>query len=203
MLERNVPIASELARMAFSHDKTCVAEYLSYLNSPDHLPQSPVSIVLENYPGEVLDWLSKEKTINHDVAYVLANAVEEQSLLVKNNGSEIWESFYNLLGDSDAIQYYIFLYILSFNWNDQKALGYLRKAFYPIHNLLLQDKLDYNLWYRVEPYTEHLFFIQNWDKCKKMRKMVVRRLKDAGCSKSSVVNYTPDALVNEWLSKEW
>lgn len=203
MLERNVPIASELARMAFSHDKTCVAEYLSYLNNPDHLPQSPVSIVLENYPGEVLDWLSKEKTINHDVAYVLANAVEEQSLLVKNNGSEIWESFYNLLGDSDAIQYYIFLYILSFNWNDQKALGYLRKAFYPIHNLLLQDKLDYNLWYRVEPYTEHLFFIQNWDKCKKMRKMVVRRLKDAGCSKSSVVNYTPDALVNEWLSKEW
>lgn len=203
MLERNVPIASELARMAFSHDKTCVAEYLSYLNSPDHLPQPPVSIVLEKYPGEVLDWLSKEKTINHDVAYVLANTVEEQSLIVKNNGSEIWKPFYNLLGNSDAIQYFIFLYILSFNWNDQEALAYLRKAFYPIHNLLLQDKLEYSLWYRVEPYTEHLSFILNWDKCKKMRKMIVRRLKDAGCSRSSVANYTPDALVNEWLYEEW
>ena len=80
---------------------------------------------------------------------------------------------------------------------------YLRKAFYPIHELLAQDKLEYSFWYRIEPYTEHLFFLQNWDKCKKLRKMVIRRLKEAGCSKSELMNYTPDNQTNEWLLKEW
>ena len=110
---------------------------------------------------------------------------------------------HNMLNEKDPIQFYIYLYRLSFNWNDQDALAYMRKAFYPIHQLLLQEKLEYNLWYSVEPYTEHLFFLQNWDKCKKMRKMVIRRLKEAGCSKSVVVNYTPDAQTNDWLLKEW
>ena len=110
--------------------------------------------------------------------------------------------FANVLDEKDPIQCYVFLYILSFNWQDRDALSYLRKAFYPIHTLLAQDKLDYNLWYRIEPYTEHLFFTF-WDKCKKMRKMIIRRLKDAGCLKSSIANYTPDAMVNKWLISEW
>jgi hypothetical protein len=108
----------------------------------------------------------------------------------------------NLLNEKDSIQYFVFMYRLSFHWQDKEALIYLRQAFYPIHALLAQDKLDYNLWYRVEPYTEHLFFAF-WDRCKKMRKMVIKRLKDAGYSKSEVANYTPDAQTNEWLLKEW
>ena len=41
-------------------------------------------------------------------------------------------------------------------------------------------------------------------KCKRMRKMVIRRLKEAGFTKSTVNNnYTPDDKVNDWLLKEW
>ena len=111
--------------------------------------------------------------------------------------------FHNVLTEKGPIQFYIYLYRLSFNWQDKEALMYLRKAFYPIHELLAQDKLEYSFWYRIEPYTEHLFFLQNWDKCKKLRKMVIRRLKEAGCSKSELMNYTSDNQTNEWLLKEW
>lgn len=203
MLEQEVPIARELAQMAFSHDRSCVGEYLSYLNTSNHQMQVSVSRELEHYPEFVLEWLSKATTINFDVAYVLINSIDEVGSLVKKKGSIIWMPFHNMLKKDAPIQFYVFLYRLSFNWQDKAALMYLQKAFYPIHKLLLQDKLEYNFWYRVEPYTEHLFFIQNWDKCKKMRKMVIRRLKDAGCSKAAVYNYTPDALTNEWLIKEW
>ncbi len=203
MLKLNVPVASELARMAFSHDRYCVGEYLSYLNSEKHQPQRSVSMELERYPEAVLDWLSNVSSINFDVAYVLVNSIDEFDALTKNKGSRIWMSFYNVLTEKDPIQFYIYLYRLSFNWQDKEALMYLRKAFYPIHELLAQDKLEYSFWYRIEPYTEHLFFLQNWDKCKKLRKMVVRRLKEAGRSKSELENYTPDNQTNEWLLKEW
>ena len=51
--------------------------------------------------------------------------------------------FYILLTEKYPIQFYIYLYRLSFNWQDKEALMYLRKAFYPIHELLSQDKLEY------------------------------------------------------------
>ena len=203
MLKLKVPVASELARMAFSHDRDCVGEYLTYLNSDNHYPQCYVSMELERYPEIVLDWLSNVTSINSDVAYVLVNSIDEFNVVTKNRGSRIWMPLHNVLTENDPIQFYIFLYRLSFNWQDKEALMYLRKAFYPIHELLAQDKLEYSFWYRIEPYTEHLFFLQNWDKCKKLRKMVIRRLKEAGCSKSVFVNYTPDYQTNEWLLNEW
>lgn len=202
MLGRNVVIARELARMIFLHDKLCVAEYLDYLNSTEHQSQVSVSKEMKCYPEVILSWLSKTSSINYDVAYVLITSIDEVSSLVKNRGSKIWMPLYNLLNDKDPIQYFVFMYRLSFHWRDKEALSYLRQAFYPIHALLAQDKLDYSLWYRVEPYTERLFF-PFWDKCKKMRKMVIERLKDAGYSKSEVANYTPDAQTNEWLMNEW
>lgn len=203
MLDQRVTIATELVRMAFSHDRDCVGVYISYLNSEDHQPQRSVSIELEHYPDAVLDWLSSVKSINFDVACVLVNSIDEVSALAKNMGSKIWMPFHNVLKEEYPIQFFVFLYRLSFNWQNKESLMYLRKSFYPIHELLAQDKLEYSFWYRIEPYTEHLFFLQNWDKCKKIRKMVIRRLKESGYTKSIVEDYTPNSQINEWLMKEW
>lgn len=202
MLDLEVPVAKELAKMVLSHDSQCVGDYLTYLNVEGHKLQVPVLKELEYHTEKVLEWLANVSQINHNVAYVLINTIDETSSMVKNKGSKIWKPFSNVLNQSDPIQFFVFLYILSFNWQDKDALSYLRQAFYPIHSLLAQDKLEYNLWYRVEPYTEHMIF-SFWDKCKKMRKMVIKRLKDAGYPKSEVANYTSDVQINEWLLDEW
>lgn len=202
MLKLEVPVAKELARMVLSHNSQCVGDYLTFLNVEGHKLQVPVSQELENHAEEVLTWLSTVSRISHTVAYVLINTIDEASPLVKNRGSKIWKPFSDVLNENDPIQFFVFLYILSFNWQDKDALSYLRQAFYPIHSVLAQDKLDYSQWYRIEPYTEHKF-LAFWDKCKKMRKMVIRRLKEAGCQKSLVANYTPDAQTNKWLMEEW
>lgn len=202
MLDLKVPIARELARMVLSHDEECVSEYLTYINQEGHHSQLPVSETLEFYPDAVLTWLSGVSHITHETAYVLMNSIDGDNPLVKPKGSKIWRPYANVLNENDPIHCYVFLYILSFNWQDDYALSYLHKSFYPIHSLLAQDKLDYSLWYKIEPYTEHLF-LTFWDKCKKMRKMVIRRLKEAGYPKTAVVNYTPDSLTNKWLTDEW
>ena len=202
MLELNAPIARKLAKMILSHDEECVGEYLTYINQKGHLSQLPVSEELEFYPGAILTWLSGVSYVTHEVAYVLMNSIDADSPLVKSKGSKIWMPYANVLNEKDSIQHYVFLYILSFNWQDKEAFLYLRKSFYPIHTLLAQDKFDYDLWYKIEPYTEHMF-LTFWDKCKKMRKMVIKRLKNAGYPQTAVVNYTPDVLTNKWLIDEW
>lgn len=203
MLEKEISVAYELARMAFARDSSCVALYLSFINQPGHQPQHSLSKELEKYQLLVLDWLASASNISYNVAYVLVNVVDELGTVVKSRGSRIWEPFYKLLNDNDPIQYFVYLYRLSFNWSDANALAYMRKAFYPIHRQLAQDKLGYGLWFRVEPYTERLFFFQEWDKCKKIRKAVIKRLKYSGADKSVLRDYTPDKRTNEYLMSEW
>lgn len=203
MLDLEVPVASELARMAFTCDTNCVDLYLSFINRPGHQPQYSLSKELEKYQPQVLDWLASVSSISYHVAYVLVNAVDEVGALVKNKGSMIWKPLSNLLNNNDPVQYFVYLYRLSFNWSDAEALSYMRKAFYPIHQQLSQDKLGYEQWFRVEPYTEQLFFFQEWDKCKKLRKAVIKRLKYSGADKSVLREYTPDMITNEYLMNEW
>lgn len=203
MFEYEVPITTELIRMAFLHDRSCIDVCLNYLNNYNQQIHLSLYKELKCYPEELLDWLSKETDISCKVADILINSLNEVSLLVKNRGSKIWMPLHKILTENSPIQYFIFEYRLSFNWSDQEALIYLRQSFYPIHRLLMQDKLDYRFWHMIEPYTESLFFLQNWDKCKRIRKMIVRRLKEAGHSEDDLVNYTPDEKTNDWLLKEW
>ena len=203
MLEKEISVAYELARMAFARDSSCTAMYLSFINHPSHQPQPSLSKELEKYQLLVLDWLDSVSNISYNVAYMLVNVVDELDSLVKSRGSRIWEPLYQLLNDNDPIQYFVYLYRLSFNWSDANALAYMRKAFYPIHRQLANDNLSYGLWFRVEPYTEHLFFFQEWDKCKKLRKAVIKRLKYSGADKSVLREYTPDMITNEYLMNEW
>lgn len=203
MLEKEVPVDSELARMAFDRDANCVVLYLSFINEPGHQLQLSLSRELEKYQLHVIEWLASVSSITYNVAYVLVNVVDELGTLVKSRGSNVWAPLYRLLNDSDPIQYFVYLYRLSFNWLDANALAYMRKAFYPIHRQLAQDKLGYGLWFRVEPYTERLFFFQEWDKCKKLRKAVIKRLKNSGADKSVLQDYTKDRRINEYLMNEW
>lgn len=203
IFDNEVPIATELIRIAFLHDRSCIDVCLNYLNNNEQQTQFALYKELECYPETVLDWLSKVTDITCNVTNVLINSLNEVSSLVKNRGSKIWMPLHKILTENSPIQYFIFEYRLSFNWSDQEALIYLRQSFYPIHRLLMQDKLDYRFWHMIEPYTESLFFLQNWDKCKRIRKMIVRRLKEAGHSEDDLVNYTPDEKTNDWLLKEW
>ena len=79
----------------------------------------------------------------------------------------------------------------------------MRMAFYPIHILVANGKLGYNNWSHIAGNLESVMFWEEWDKCKKLRKTVVKRLKRAGYDSSVLSNFTPSAELNEMLLKMW
>ena len=102
------------------------------------------------------------------------------------------------------IKYYAYLYLLSFNWpNDIRTIQFMRIAFYPLHRAASEGRLDYELWRNISPYTEELSIWLDWDRCKKLRKAVVKRIKNSGLNKDFIENLTPDKELSQELVKIW
>ena len=110
-----------------------------------------------------------------------------------------------MLGSQDtkhkSIDYYLFLFELAFQWQDNNALLYLEHSFYHIHEALRYSSAK--VWDAVYIHAESLPFWQEWDKCKKLRKGVVKYLKRSGYNRSILTNFTPDEDLNQQLLKIW
>ena len=79
----------------------------------------------------------------------------------------------------------------------------MRVSFLPLYILQAKGSLRYEEWTRISQYMEPLFLLEDWDKCKKMRKTVVKRLKQAGYSMNQLYNYTPNEYINKQLIEMW
>lgn len=102
------------------------------------------------------------------------------------------------------IEYYAYLYLLSFNWPfDNHAIEFMRIAFYPLHKAASEGRLDYDIWKYISPYTEELPIWLDWDRCKKLRKAIVKRIKNSYLDVDFIKDFTPDKELNKELIKIW
>ncbi len=150
----------------------------------------------------VLLWLDKAATINQQTAKLIMKTVSPLSAKIKSHGSQIWQMFYRLNSEDATLQYYIYLFILSYNWKfDKIAFSYHVKAFYPIHRALADNQISDNQLYTIEKFTKPLVFWNEWDKCKKLRNGLVDRLIEEGYKEELLYNITPNLDLNEKLVK--
>ena len=75
------------------------------------------------------------------------------------------------------------------------------QSFYPIHKSLAEGTMREELWKVISPFTADVPAWQNWDKCKKLRKAVVKRIVDVGLYEDYLQHYTLDADLNKKLLK--
>lgn len=205
MLEYGVEISGQLAEKIFekTDDATCIL--LDYVNKDD---SRYVNFILgkqiEKRQEHILKWLNGVETITDRVAYAIVNAINEHSSSVKTEGPKLWKPFLGLQYHDLRTEVYTFLFSLSFNWpTDKDAIELMRMAFFPIHILEANGKLGYSNWSHIAGNLESVMFWDEWDKCKKLRKTVVKRLKKAGYDSSVLANFTPSAELNEMLMKMW
>lgn len=99
------------------------------------------------------------------------------------------------------VDYYLFLFKASYNWHDNNALKFLKQSFYHLHRELARG--NDHLWSQLENYGASVFFLQDWDKCKKLRKGVSLYLKSSGYPKSVVGDFTPDNDINGQMLSYW
>ena len=204
-LANGIDFSEQLAKVIFDGTDNATSVLLDYVN--DHTSRD-VDIVfgrqLKHHERDVLQWLKSKDSITDNVAYAISNAINEHSSIVVSEGVHIWKPYLSLQNHNLQQEVYAFLFILSFNWvKDIDALKLMRMSFYPLHTLQASGHLKYNIWSQILPCLDSLFIWEDWDKCKKLRKTVVRRLKESGLGKNVVEHFTPDNDLNELLRKNW
>ena len=205
MLEQGVEISNEMAVEIFAKTNDATTILLDFVNKDsERFVNMVLGKQIERRQKEILAWLGGVETVTVNVAYAIVNSLNERSEDVVNAGSKVWKPFLGLQYQSLRVEVYAFLFSLSFNWlSDRDALELMRMAFYPLHTLEEAGKLGYGNWMHIACYMESLRFWEEWDKCKKMRKTVVKRLKNAGYDKSILNHYTPNSELNEMMIKMW
>lgn len=205
MLEQDVNVSNEIAEEIFDKANDATTTLLDFVNKDSkRFVKNVFERLIGRHQEEVLMWLGGVEIVTVNVAYAIVDSLNEHSAIVVNAGANVWKPFLKLQNHSLRIELYAFLFSLSFNWPcDRDALELLRMAFYPLHTYEATGKLGYGNWKRIERYMEPLVFWEEWDKCKKMRKTVVKRLKNAGFDKSVLNFFTPNSELNETMLRLW
>ena len=205
VLVDGIEISRPLASVFFSKTDRATAILLDYLNGETG---RSVGLAMGNQlalqTSSILDWLDGVETLSGNVKRVIVNVIDEHSSEVISRGADVWRSFIRFPYYNLSPEVYSFMFSLSFNWMyDSTALELMRISFYPLHTLQANGRVRYAEWSRISPYMESLSFFEDWDKCKKMRKTVVMRLKRANLSIGVLDSFTPDSALNEQLKRMW
>lgn len=205
LLEKNVNINIQLADTIFNHTEKATKIVFDFVNE-DELRSIKHILYGQLYSRtyEVLKWLAGVDSITNNVAYDIVNVVNEDASVVVSSGSEVWKPFLSLNNQCLRTEVYAYLFALSFNWPaEPTAIELMRMSFEPLHRLESSGGLTYSNWSRIAPYMASVKTWEEWDKCKKMRKTVVKRLKCAGFNKNTLINFTSDRDLNEQLIRMW
>lgn len=156
-----------------------------------------------SHPKEICKWISGRNNIRKELALYISSVIDPSSSYAKAITARGWVFLLDYK-ERMPLSFYGFMYVLSFNWkNDMFAMEYLRVSFYPLHKAISEGRVSDFDWNKIMPFTESLPLWQSWDKCKKMRKMVVKRVKKVGLFDDYLLSFTPDMKLNETLVEMW
>lgn len=205
ILEMQVNVHTDLSSLIFQKDGNAINYVLDYLNaSPNNTVPKSIEKLCQGDSLSILNWMETINTLTLNISSLIIKSIRPISTQVCSKGSNRWVAFSELSADSMPIKYYAYLYLLSFNWpEDIHAIQFMQKAFYPLHKAIAEGKLDYELWKKISPYTEDLPIWLDWDRCKKLRKAAVKRIKNSSFPKEFIKNFTPDKELNKELVKIW
>lgn len=205
ILSIKISIHSDLSNLIFQKDKNAVYYVLDYLNtSSGHTAPRSIEKLCQQESLKILTWMETITVLMPNVGLLIMNSIQPTSLQVQSKDSGRWIAFSELSVKPMPIKYYAYLYLLSFNWpKDSHAIQFMRIAFYPLHKAASEGQLDYEIWKNISPYTEELPIWLDWDRCKKLRKAVVKRIKNSYFDVNFIKDFTPDKELNRELIKIW
>jgi len=203
VLYQHYPIHISIWDGFLSNVQTIVEDVMDYLNkSVKYELDSRLEDYVSENVGRVSLYLSGQSTISEVTKEFVVSSIDPKSPKIASTDSISWKIVGDSI-DSNSHSECVFLFLLSFNWKDINSLTYLKKAYYPIYKLLQSNNLEWSLWNKIADYTERLFPWQEWDKCKKLRKGIVKYLREAGYSRGILMTFTPENALNDDLLKIW
>ena len=198
----NIQIDEGLANAISLHLSDFVCMILSKANSTGIFIDSLMRECIGKQ-DKVIMWMKNESIISQDVTtrFIICD-LDPKSKILKDSTSALWRKI--IYESSMPLDYYIFIFVLSFNWyKDADAIEYMKYAFMPIYKSVITSQITLRQWKKLENLMEPLKIWQDWDKGKKMRKTLAKRLKVAGMPKSYVSEFTSDDELNHEILKYW
>lgn len=203
-LNRGIEIPQNIMSVMYRYMPGVVSNIMDFIQSKPTL-SLPVSIVhfCKSHTEDVLQWINIQSTVSFSVVQFIIRIIVPQGDTTRNAGSNLWRLFVRYDDGKQDVDFYLFMFMLSFNWKDELSLEMLRRSFYKIHASLSRDELSQMQINRIRQYMAELPVWQLWDNCKKLRKGVVLFLKETGYDKNILNNFTPSKKLNEGLVKIW
>lgn len=203
ILYRNQHISTDLMHKFSQSVRTIVSDVMEYLESSiNGTIQSEIKRYCCSRSSEILEWIKNRDKVSTSIVRFVVETIDVKQVPLRLYTPDNFRCLYNTQYSEDC-DYYIFLLVLAFRFNDKGCLPYFKKSFKTVHDLLSTSRLPEHLWKTIEPYTEKLVFLQEWDRCKKLRKGIVRYLKSLSVDLVVLKNFTDDDDLNSQLIKIW
>ncbi len=203
VLYRNHQLDRELMNCFVRYVPSIIPDVMDYLN---HSISYQLNTTIQRYcaseEAKVLMWLKGQNELTMATSRFLVENITPNDNVVQESGSHIWNTLCQC-NQYESLSYFTFMFILGHNWTDINGLKFIKRSFYQLHEALASEQLSERLWILIEPYTAKLRFFNEWDKCKKLRKGVIRYLKVSGYKKNDLFNFTSDNDLNDVLSNIW
>ncbi len=143
------------------------------IESPDSIPDNFKQVLLY-YPSKLLNWLEIRNHYNISTIALIIESLDPFSKIVHKIGSSIWIKLlkYDLskIDEKNYIYMMSFLLSLGFQNIDSNAYKLVDYSFDTVYNAAGENKLDYKSWNNLKKLLPELFWWENWDKCKRLKK---------------------------------
>ena len=154
------------------------------------------STVLVERPVQVIDWLNECPEITFEVLLRLPLILDPNS---KVTDRVHYSTFLKLVPKNfgpipsrNLLNLKVFLLCIGLRLRHKNSIVLLEFAFEEVYFAALNNKLDYELWRKIEPHTPALPWWKEWDRCKKLRIAVAAQLKEIGLHRDDVKYLTSD-----------
>lgn len=204
VLQDSINLSNDVAQQMYIAYPECILDIMNNIDrcGLSHIPSSLYRLCISHVEC-VLNWIKNKENISANSVEYIISYISPNSPIVKDKGAIVWKSFLHASKVDNTIEYYIYMYSLSMNWNDEFSLEMLKKSFESIHFAMSNNKISLKNMNKLSPYMAELPFWQNWDNCKKLRKGTVKLLIKKGYNMNVLRNFTSSREINEELTKIW
>lgn len=203
LLNDNIVLKSSLQEKIAKEYPDSIIIILDFLNGDEKRKLNHSFDYFSNSLNKVSNWIGVQNHFTRNVIDYIIRTIKPTNSSLSYTNSKDW---YNLIEKNRknlTFEFSIFFFRLSFNWQDEYAIRILGSTFYGLHERLAKNEVTYTQLATISQYMEKLPFWQEWDKCKKLRKGIIKYLKSIGKSQDVLHDFTPSKKLNKLLKKEW
>ena len=202
ILRLDVQLSYTIRNALSTYYPDCVKDCMLFIQDGNNCNELCV-FLCRKHISAVIQWMKEQYNYSKECIFFITSIVSPTSQVVKSVGSQPWFRMLSTIKELDEEKLYVFLYQLSFNWTDSNALAMLKESFWKLYNLCANNRFCNANINTLSPYLAVLPPWQWWDNCKKMRKGLVKAMKQVGYHRSDIKNFTPSEDLNKTLLKIW